>query len=393
MAIAREVHRVERIVPVRFTRSRTVPPLGAYAPDPDDRGFTGQHGPIIGCTRRDTVHVNLKRDLLDHNAPLFVTAAEPAKLTVTNPVAGVALANGEHVDIVFRAGSTDGDTKLEVRAQSDTGPIVAELTVHISELMEVHCAVHRTAIYNLPGARSAANTTTRSFADIADLMLAVNRVWRPVGVAFVVDTQRDNTNLTNQVPRDGVNPSDGVLLCPVYGGGTSNDNFTLLMGTNTVASRLNLYFVRGIQAANPGGGAAPNYLGFGSAAEQGMVAADSADLDTSINLVAHELGHILNLSGRRAADPNAAHSDDDPRWSATVTSRRHDIWTRRRLMYYMIGLQAAERTGPGGRYAWDATSVGYGEGRTGRMITIKNLNQDLTDNEYTDARNQAATLP
>jgi len=69
------------------------------------------------------------------------------------------------------------------------------------------------------------------------------------------------------------------------------------------------------------------------------------------------------------------------------------LWSRRRLMYYMVGLQADERTGAGGRYSFAGTDVGYGEGRSGHMITIKNLTGDPTDNEYTDARNKARTLP
>jgi hypothetical protein len=61
-------------------------------------------------------------------------------------------------------------------------------------------------------------------------------------------------------------------------------------------------------------------------------------------------------------------------------------------MYYMGGLEAADRTGPGGRYAFDGINAGYGDGVRGRMITIKNLTQDPTDSEYTDARNRQATL-
>jgi hypothetical protein len=61
-------------------------------------------------------------------------------------------------------------------------------------------------------------------------------------------------------------------------------------------------------------------------------------------------------------------------------------------MYYMVGLQAAERTGAGGRYKFAGTNVGYGNGRSGHMITIKNLVNDATDNEYTDARNASAAF-
>lgn len=61
-------------------------------------------------------------------------------------------------------------------------------------------------------------------------------------------------------------------------------------------------------------------------------------------------------------------------------------------MYYMVGLNSDDRVGTGGRYTFAGTDAGYGPGRSGHMITIKNLTQDATDNEYTDARNQQATL-
>jgi hypothetical protein len=314
-------------------------------------------------------------------------------MTIVNPSSG-RLANGAHAHVDFRAGTTDGNVKLQIRAQAANGPIIGELTVHVSLLMNVSCAVHRTAIYAPPATRAAANTTTRTFASISTVMAEVNRQWRPAGINFNVDTQRDNTNLTNQVPRNGVNPTNGVLLCPVYGSGVTNENFNRLMGTNYVNNRINIYFVRAIQAANPGGGAAPNYIGFGSSHHRGLVIADNiGNVETTAHTISHELGHVLTLAGSGHTDPHDSHSDDDPQWNATVTRRRHDIWSRRRLMYYMVGLRASDRTGAGGRYSFDANDVGYGAGRTGHMITIKNLTQDPTDNEYTDARNRARTLP
>jgi hypothetical protein len=335
------------------------------------------------------------RELLDTNAPLYVTSEDRTKLTITNPVAGASLPNGKHADISFRPGSTDGNVKIQVRAQADNGPIVGELTVHVSQPLTVSCAVHRTAIYTPPAARSAANTTTRSFASIRDLMKEVNRQWRPAGVTFNVDTQRNNTNMTNQVSRNGVAPTDGILLCPIFGSGTTNENFTRLMNTNYVNNRVNIYFVRSIQSPpDPVTGVSPNYIGFGSSHHRGMVMSDNiGDLETTAHTLSHELGHILTLAASGHTNAFDSHSDDDPQWNATVTQRRHDLWTRRRLMYYMVGLSAADRTGAGGRYTFDGTNVGHGNGRSGHMITIKSLVQDPTDNEYTDARVQARTLP
>jgi len=389
MTVNRRVYKLSRFVPVKFARFPGAVPAGTFAPDPDDRGYSTFHGPVVGVCRTDNTRIRITREMLDDNAPLYVTSEDNAKVSITTPAAGTTLANGHHAHIDFRAGATDGDCKIQVRAQAANGPIVGELTVHVSNAIEVDCAVHRTAIYNLPGARSAANTTTRTFAQLTAIMTEVNRQWRPAGISFNVDTQRNNTNLTNQVARNGVNPVDGVLLCPVFGSGIANENFNRIMNTNTVADRLNLYFVRSIQAAHTGPGAAPNYIGFGSAFHRGMVVADNiGDVETTAHTVSHELGHILNLAGRSHADPHDSHSDDDPQWRADVGRRRHDLWSRRRLMYFQVGLTATERSS----YSFGGTDVGHGAGRSGHMITIKSLTQDPTDNEYTDARAQAATL-
>jgi hypothetical protein len=329
---------------------------------------------------------------LSADAPLFISSADPGKLTIVSPSPNPGqLPSGETVHIDFRASNTDGDVKIRIHAQKLEGPIIAELTVHISQLLTITCAVHRTAIYRPPSTRTAVNTTARTFADIDNLMAEVNRQWRPCGIDFSIDTRKDNTNLTNQVARNGINPTDGALLCPVYGSGEANENFTLLMETNKVNRRLNIHFVRQIRAASANG--QPFYIGFGSSSEKGLVVSDTtSDLETQAHTLAHELGHILNLSGVQHTVPEDAHSDDDPQWTAKVANRRHDLYTRRRLMYYMVGLNARDRTGTGGRYAFDGRDVGYGNGRSGHMITIKHLNQDKTDNEYTDARNQQATL-
>jgi len=397
MTVRREIYKTERIVPVRFTRTAAAVVAGTSAPDPDDRGFTGYHGPVAGVCRGDTARIRVVRDLLDDGAPLFVTSEDAAKLTIISPAAGVALAAGHEVDIEFRAAATDGDVKVQVRAQRVDGPIVGELTVHVSQVVTVRCAIHRTAIFAPPATRAAANTTTRTFADITNLLAEVNRQWRPAGVRFLADTQRDNSNLINQVARNGIAPADGSLLCPVFGSGEANENFSRLMATNPVANRLNLHFVRQIRTASADG--SPFYIGFGSRADRGLVVSDSADaIEIQGHTLAHELGHILNLAGRGHDVPEDSHSDDDPQFNMDVRRRRHDLWSRRRLMYYMVGLAAADRTGAAsgtqsaGRYPFDGLEVGYGNGNVGHMLTIKNLVQDPTDNEYTDARNGATGL-
>lgn len=398
MASEINVYKWERIVPVEFVRYKDRPPAGTYAPDLDNRGFCNYGGPVVGVCRGDLTRVRVRREALDKDAPLFVSSADSGKLTIVNPSPNPGeLPSGRFAHIDFRASNTDGDVKIRIHAQKLNGPIVAELTVHISQLLTVLCAVHRTAIYKPPSTRTAANTTARTFAEIDNLMAEVNRQWRPCGIEFSIDTRKDDTNLTNQVPRNGINPTDGALLCPIYGTEGEagvNVNFGLLMATNRVNRRLNLHFVRQIRTASATG--EPFYIGFGSADAKGLVVSDTtSDVETQAHTLAHELGHILTLASMGHSVREDSHSDDDPQWTKKEVNRRHDLYTRRRLMYYMVGLNAEDRRGPGGRYTmydWDGTDVGYGRGRPGHMITIKHLDQDQTDNEYTDARNQQATL-
>ena len=394
MAIPKQIYKVTRIVPVRFERSDTAGlPRLVYAPDPDDRGYVRYEGAHVAMVRGDTCVINVVRQQLEDNAPLYISSADTSKLSVISPANGTRLANGPKAEVRVRAGNTSGEVKLRVHGQAQNGPIIHELTVNISPLLQVHCAAHLTAIYTPPATRAAANTTVRDMVDVARTVEEVNRQWRPACIEFVFDTWR-NSDMTNQVPRSGVNPTDGILLCPIYGSGESNENFNRLMATNTVANRLNIYFVRGIQAANPGGGAAPNYIGFGSSALGGLVMSDNiGDRETTAHTLSHELGHILTLAQMGHTNTLDSHSDDDPQFSATVTNRRHDLWSRRRLMYYMVGLQADERTGAGGKYAFAGTDAGYGAGRSGHLITIKDLANDPTDGEFRPARSAAARRP
>jgi hypothetical protein len=375
-----------------WDESMEVCPSGTFAPDIDDRGFSVYSGPIVGVCCGDLTRIGLEKPQIYANAPLFVMSEDETKVAVVTPAPDAAKTDEERVSkIEFKAGNTPGDTKLRVHAQKKGGPIIAEITVHVSKLLTTLLAVHRTAIFKSPSVRAAANTTNRTFDSIDTLVTEVNRQWRPVGIEFTIDTRKDDTNLTNQVSRNGIDPVDGALLCPVYGSNESNENFSRLMATNRVERRLNIHFVSVIRTASADG--KPFYCGFGSSYEKGLVVSDSTvDMVSQAQTIAHELGHIMNLAGIAHSVPEDAHSDDDPKWSKKVTDRRHDLWSRRRLMYYMAGLNKEDRIGKGGRYTFDGVDVGYGQQRVGYMITIKNLKNDATDNEYTNARDQQAKL-
>jgi hypothetical protein len=409
VAIERGVYKVIRIAPVRFARSRSHSPLGRtyHFPDVDDRGYTNPYnGPVVGVCRDDVSVVSVVREMLEPNAPLFATSRDTSRVTVDTP----AIPDGRRADLRFTAKRVDGSVKIDIRAQTRGGPVVAELTVLVSQLVNVNCAAHRTAIYTAPATRAAANTTTRSQASMRRLIAEVNRQWRPCGIAFNVDRWPD-TNFTNQAAVAGIAPTDGELLCPIYDGVTPNNNFSTLMGLNSQARRINIYFVHSIGTASASG--QPKYIGFGSSFHKGLVMSDWPNpLEDEAHTLSHELAHILSLAAAQHTHTADSHSDDAPQWNAEVRNRRHDLWSRRRLMYYMVGLQADDRTGaavaagagvtarPAGRYVtalgqnyeFHGLDVGHGAGKVGHLLTIKNLTNDPTDDEYTDARRKQRTL-
>ena len=176
MPISRTVYQKERIVPVTFERSRDISTTH-QTPDPDDRGFTNEHGPIVGVCRGDTAQIGVLRKLLDADAPLWATSNDTRRVEI--PEGSQQLPNGDRVDLVFNAGNSDGSAEILIHAQAVDGPIIARLIVQISRILNVRCAVHRTAIFGPSGVRSASNTTTTSDSDIDSIFAEANKIWRP----------------------------------------------------------------------------------------------------------------------------------------------------------------------------------------------------------------------
>src|SRR6185295_18192194 len=136
MSITQGVYKWHTFVPVRFSRATTGAPSGER-PDLDDRGFRDpDFGPVLGITADDTVGVAVRRGAIDNSADLWLTSTDASIVSVEAPSSG-HLAAGERVVVRVKGHRAAGTTpsmrtaKLQARFGSSSGPILAELRVHV----------------------------------------------------------------------------------------------------------------------------------------------------------------------------------------------------------------------------------------------------------------------
>ena len=398
MAISKAVYRWERIVPVRFARAphatdatKGTGPTSGNAPDPDDRGFlpTAVGGPIIpvglnpsvAADARPLTRVRLIREDIDNTADLYISAETAGIIDLVTPAAGTAPPQQKEMLITFRA-TAAGTTNLRVHF-GNNGPVIYQGQVVVSRIIWVPVSVHAPRITGTVQTDTAGavvpETATRAGGSAAAFLTAArqyftdaNKVFFPYGIQFWVDPAVDYATpiaLTNQGMVDDLTAEFGRV-----------------MALNRRAKTINVYFVPQIagptNAANPT--PADNVLGSTigfrrSPATFGLVLADGA-LPSAL---AHELGHILGLIN--SATWIHSNAVNDAAFPGTGREVRSDIVTRRRLMYAYAQISVT-----GSRpYRND---VGYGSGRAGAMLTVKQLNNDSTDDEMADVRRYAARV-
>jgi hypothetical protein len=153
-----------------------------------------------------------------------------------------------------------------------------------------------------------------------------------------------------------------------------NDFTSMVNGCGTVAKpleadRLNIYIVRSITGAygfcyDPYTFRSPIGIAFRN---------DGRHWTDMGRDLAHELGHYLGLALLRA-NPRLMHTDDDPK----PGTKKRDLWTLRKVMFSGFP--------PGGRTDSWAKDPGYGSGKVGVFITVRNLPKERTDNECRRSR-------
>jgi hypothetical protein len=393
MPIAKVVRRFERIVPVRFARAPhpTDPTVetgsfDANAPEPDDRGFLpfatgGAIFPVgldqaIAFAARPEVRLRLIRVDMENTGQLFLSTNPANIVDIVTPAANAALPAQEKMMIKIKA-RTAGTTIMRVHFGAANGPIIHQIQVLVSPMIDVHVAAHVPTINgavfidpaNPPAVFPA--LSTRSDANIRALFKTANAILFPYGIRFDpidIDRPAAPLNFANQ----------GIL-------DAQTNEFNTATALNRVANALNTHFVPRLSFGNPA--TANGFTGFGLSARRSpqTYGLFISDITASGQTIAHESCHVFNLVN----DPTNEFLHIDTRRVPNNPSGvqfRDDIISRRRLMYSALGFAASAQR----PYRDD---VGYGTGIVGGMLTVKQLNNDKTDLEMQDARRNAAALP
>lgn len=388
MAIAKEVYKWERLVPVRFSRladpanvaSISGPPR-ADSPDMDDRGYDRRgHEPIVGMIEATQIKVRLSRENIENAVPIFAASSDTAIITVATAGVGAQLPNTEHAWIQITAladsGGNPATAKVEIRHGAADGPVISELTVHVFEPLTVDVTPHVVTISRAAVAATPAVGTTPAVAAtpavagaapgavVADIMAMVSTIWKPCGVTINIQP----------IENDAVNFATANIV--------SDDPFpgevNTLLGTNWVADTINVYIVKQIGTATT--------LGYGISRAStrtfgldnpGIVLAETdaggtvRDTQYWANDLAHEIGHFFRLwhpGNREGANV----------WQ--------DTWSRRMLMHNFNRTLGANPPQPRLGDAGYGTNAAGTQANRGCFITMKNYRRHSTDGECTTSR-------
>jgi hypothetical protein len=389
------------IVPIRFRRAITGVPQAEY-PDIDDRGERpGEYGPIVGVTEGATIRVHVVRAALPNEVPLFATAGWPPRhashashASTTSPppfdvTSGAALDATTPMEVALHGvhgGTHDHqDGRLEIRAGSASGPILAHLTVRVFVPLPLTLRFHRVRFQNASG-----DLGPEVRLDSAALTATARIIWGHYGI--VVDGEEDpgppllaRIQLTDGAPADwtfDMRNWDGIRR-----------ELPPLLHARWVAGKANVYLVSKVAGPHQVG-QHPVAVGIGRRQtlqerlpHMSMIVSDG-DPDVRGRTAAHELGHFLGLEhvGEAGNDPHRV----DP-----------TVFALRQLMHNYRLLHDPD-SWPAER-AWRSRArvgeVGYGRtqseepphpvlGRRGTLLTLKEIPHVAGDNQVATAREE-----
>ena len=374
------------IVPIRFVRAVTGAPV-LDAPEVDDRGFvmgprtpswgiSDARGAMVGITARDTIRVKVLREDIDAAAPLYATSTDTGAAEVGEPAGGGLIPADGIFSIRGVADLRNRPVAIQVRYGAIDGPVLGELEPHIFLLRSLRVRVHLVTIDGV--------STNRTQDSMVAHFAGVNNIWRPCGIEFDFKEANKVANTRNEVIRGheyrrrdgtwrnfpgplgpaGTYRTAGTVTTNLGGAPWDCDEFSTLLQVYPANAAINLYCVRFSDDLTP----AHRWIGLTYDKDiarpngYGVVIRD----DASIYDTAHELGHFLNLDN---------HADVD----ATDNTIHQDMWIYRRLM-----VNGWPPAAPPHRH-----DVGYGGGQYGPFLTVKNLPNELWDDEVAVTRRRA----
>ncbi|AUB85613.1 hypothetical protein [Candidatus Thiodictyon syntrophicum] len=364
MAINAKVYKELHLVPVRFERAATGA-ADSTMPDLDDRGHTAKvpavnglaaspalRGPVVGMQKDQRIRLRLVRAAIDPAAPLYLVSSDETVVTVETPAKGAPVAAGPSTVIALKGQSYTGTTpksaEVQVRFQSDQGPILGVLTVYVFSPLPVAVTPHLVTINNPAGSAGVAPAI-----DLEALMTQTKAIWACCGISLAVQAPRAwSVNL----------PSANLLRFP--------DDFSRIAAVNFNPGTINLYIVREVLGACGVGlsrsvvANLPGYTGLQPGIYLGEVCGGGRTSPWGANDLAHELGHFFSLW----------HPSDGPTTGTLPAAgwpwARYETWSRRLLMHNWN--QTARP--PYGAPPWaDYDDVGYGANLRGALIPLKEV--------------------
>ncbi len=366
MGILLSVHQSHRLVVLRSKRVIHGEP-SADSPDVDDRGYLKPlRSPLVGVTKGKKSKVKLVRKRLDANAKLVVTSSDGGIVKISTPANG-ELPGTEEMEVEIEGvdgGSDKKEAKLQVRYEKKDGIILHELSVWVFKELEVDITPHRITI------SSSSTTGTAPTVNINAVMEQVGQIWGHCGIKFNVGAVINRTLTFAHANRASDDPFPGEIAT--------------LLNTDWVPNTINAYFI--VQIGTGG------TLGYGfsrsSASTFGMpnpgiILGDRTAGSTRgyvmfwANDLAHEIGHFFTLWHPEQKQP---------------PDEREDTWSKRSLMHNFNEMRRhnpwPRNDGDGNPYKFRPRfdDAGYGTGRRGCFISLKDLPQLTGDNECLTAR-------
>jgi len=356
---------VARRMLIRFTRAPLDDPNvlssrpWGKAPDLDDRGFVKvptlgslRSGPVVTMTEAQEFRLKAIRENISDSAELIMDSSDRSKLDIGDP----ALPKQKKM-ILNLESKIQGDCTVDIYFKGAGRTKIGSLQATALSLIQLKVQPYLVTIDRVPP--SGTKEDWREIFDIA------NNIWWPYGINFVfagiIEKTVDDLSVAGQISEVG-----GVLK-PEFD--------TVVNEIGCQRDAINLVIVSKIQNA-----IGVSYTTAMFSWPNGIILSMnlSGKNIAAGNDLAHELGHCLSLANINSPTHHPFHADDDP----DEEHKKDDMWTLKKLMYSYntFAARAAD--------AW-AQDVGYGTTFRGSMVTIRHLNNDLTDDECNKARTWA----